>query len=259
MAHEPEPSDELFVPVDAASDSPPAKTGLSAPRYFPLPTATTPDGLLCVGGRLTPEWLIDAYSHGIFPWPIWEHEPMVWWSPDPRAIIELDGLHISRRLRRTLRSGKFMVTFNRDFGGVIRGCATGPGRGPGNTWLTPSMIDAYCRMHDLGHAHSVEVWCNLPLPEGQGMHLVGGTYGVAIGGLFAAESMFHRVRDASNVAVAHLVLHLQARGYQLLDIQQWTPHTGHLGAKEILRLDYLRRLAVATSSSVTFGPPAGMK
>ncbi len=264
MAHEPQHSDELFVPVDAASGDLPATTGLSHPRFFPPPTATTSDGLLCVGGRLSPEWLVDAYSHGIFPWPIWEHEPMVWWSPDPRAIIPLDGFHLSRRLERTLRSGKFQVTCDRDFEGVIRGCATAPGRGVGNTWLTPAMIAAYCRMHELGHAHSVEVWCKYPhpnprlataslRPEGEGMLLAGGTYGVAVGGLFAAESMFHRVRDASTVAVANLVAHLRARGYRLLDIQQWTPHTGRLGAQEISRVEYLRRLAAVTSLPVTFG------
>jgi leucyl/phenylalanyl-tRNA--protein transferase len=257
MAHEPQYSDELFVPVDAAGGDLPADTGLSHPRFFPPPTATTPDGLLCVGGRLTPEWLLDAYSHGIFPWPIWAHEPIVWWSPEPRAIIELDGFHVSRRLRRTLRSGKFQATCDRDFEGVIRGCATAPGRGEGNTWLTSAMIAAYCRMYELGHAHSVEVWCKhphpSPLPEGEGMYLAGGTYGVAIGGLFAAESMFHRVRDASTVALAYLVAHLRARGYRLLDIQQWTPHTGRLGARAIPRREYLRRLAAVTSLPVTFG------
>jgi leucyl/phenylalanyl-tRNA--protein transferase len=245
MTEGPLQTDELFVPVDAADGRLLAEIGLSRPRYFPPATATTPDGLLCVGGRLEPEWLLDAYAHGIFPWPMWEHEPMVWWSPDPRAILELDGLHVSRRLRRTLRSGKFQLTCDRDFEGVIRGCATAPGRGEGNTWLTRSMIEAYCRMHELGHAHSVEAW--------QDDQLVGGTYGVAIGGFFAAESMFHRVRDASTVAVAHLVAHLRARGYVLLDIQQWTEHTGRLGAIEIPRLAYLRRLAAATRLNVSIG------
>ena len=122
---------------------------------------------------------------------------------------------------------------------MIRGCATAGDR-PNNTWLTPSMIAAYCRMHELGHAHSVEVW--------RDNELVGGTYGVAVGGLFAAESMFHRVRDASKVAVAHLVSHLRERGYELLDIQQWTPHTGRLGAVEISRVEYLRRLSRARKS-----------
>jgi leucyl/phenylalanyl-tRNA---protein transferase len=194
-------------------------------------------------------------SHGIFPWPMWDDDPVAWWSPDPRAVIELDGLLISRRLERTIRSGKFRVTLDRDFEGVIRGCATAGDR-PNNTWLTPSMIAAYCRMHELGHAHSVEVWSDLPLPAGEGRGegaLVGGTYGVAVGGLFAAESMFHRVRDASKVAVVHLVSNLRERGYELLDIQQWTPHTGRMGAVEISREEYLRRLSHAVQKRVTFG------
>jgi leucyl/phenylalanyl-tRNA--protein transferase len=175
---------------------------------------------------------------------MWDGEPIAWWSPDPRAVIELDGLHISRRLARTLRSGRFQATCDRDFSGVIHGCATAKGR-RGNTWLTRPMIEAYCTMHALGHAHSIEVW-----HEGR---LAGGTYGIAIGGLFAAESMFHRVRDASKVAVAYLVAHLRTRGYHLFDIQQWTPHTGTLGAVEITRLEYLRRVAHATDFPVRFG------
>ncbi|HEY3395971.1 MAG TPA: leucyl/phenylalanyl-tRNA--protein transferase [Lacipirellulaceae bacterium] len=244
MAREPHSVDDLLVPADVIREPMPADIGLSTPRFFPPPTATTPEGLLCVGGRLAPNWLLDAYSHGIFPWPMWENEPIVWWSPDPRAIFELNAFHISRRLARTLRSGRFTATSDRDFGSVIRGCATATGR-RGNTWLTPAMIEAYCRMHASDHAHSVEVW--------QENRLVGGTYGIAIGGLFAAESMFYRVRDASKVALAHLVAHLDARGYQLFDIQQWTPHTGSLGAIEISRDEYLRRLARVIDLPVAFG------
>jgi leucyl/phenylalanyl-tRNA--protein transferase len=217
------------------------------PRFFPPAASASPDGLLLVGGELTPEVLLDAYRHGIFPWPDVDElgrEWLLWCSPDPRAIIELDGLHISRRLQRTLHSGKFEATCNRDFGGVIRGCANAPGR-RGATWITPRMIHAYCRMHELGHAHSIEVWRN--------SQLAGGTYGIAIGGLFAAESMFFRVRDASKVALAVLDAHLRARGYQLFDVQQWTPHTGTMGARTITRDDYLERLAAAIDLRVTFG------
>src|SRR3954468_20792300 len=114
MARERNQFDDLLVPFDVDPRPLPADVRLSQSQFFPPPTATTPDGLLCVGGRLSPEWLLDAYSHGIFPWPMWDAEPIAWWSPDPRAIIELDGLHISRRLRRTLRSGKFRVTSDRD-------------------------------------------------------------------------------------------------------------------------------------------------
>ena len=192
MAELPLESDELFVPIDAVRTGALADVGLSAPRFFPSPLVSTPDGLVCVGGRLAPEWLLDAYRHGIFPWPVWDDEPMAWWSLDPRAIFEFECVRISQRLTRTIRSGKFEVTCDRDFEGVIRGCGNAGDRQEG-TWLTPAMIAAYCELHRLGHAHSVEVWHE--------SELVGGTYGVAIGGLFAAESMFYRVRDASKVAV----------------------------------------------------------
>ncbi len=214
------------------------------PKFFPPATESTPDGLVAVGGDLAPPRLLDAYRHGIFPWPVSDEEMMLWWSPDPRAILPLDAMHISRRLRRTLRSGKFQVTCDRAFAEVIAGCAIGPGR-EGGTWLTEPMIDAYVQMHRMGHAHSVEVW-----HEGQ---VAGGTYGIVIGGLFAAESMFYRVRDASKVALAHLVHHLSTQGFQLLDVQQWTPHTSRLGVIEIPRAEYLRRLQVAVEAPVEFG------
>ena len=244
MAGEPDHRDELLVPIDADTTALPPDVGLSLPRYLPPPTSTTADGLLCVGGRLSEDWLLDAYRHGIFPWPMWENDPLAWWSPDPRAIIELDQFQVSRRLRRTLRSDRFQATCDRDFAGVLHGCATYNGRA-GNTWLTPQMMDAYTRMHARGHAHSVEAW-----HEGQ---LAGGTYGIAIGGLFAAESMFYRVTDASKVALACLVAHIRARGYRLFDIQQWTSHTGRFGAIEISRREYLRRLARVIDLPVTFG------
>jgi leucyl/phenylalanyl-tRNA--protein transferase len=218
---------------------------LGKSRFFPPAELAEPEGVVLFGGKLEPEWLLDAYAHGIFPWPIFDGtDIMVWWSPDPRAIFELDRFYISRRLARTCRSGRFEVTCNRDFLGVITGCATAGDRRH-NTWLTPKMIQAYCRLHELGHAHSIEVW-----HQGE---LAGGTYGVAIGGLFAGESMFHRVRDASKVALVHLVHHLRARGYTLFDIQQKTDHTASLGAAEIPRDDYLRRLREARQLPVTFG------
>jgi leucyl/phenylalanyl-tRNA---protein transferase len=213
-------------------------------EYFPPAEDADPEGLVCFGGQLSPEWLLDAYRHGIFPWPITNFEaPLAWWSPDPRAVIEFDRFHVSRRLRRTCRSGKFETTRDNDFAGVIRGCAMAPSR-MGQTWLTPEMIEAYIRLHRRGHAHSVEVW-----HQGE---LAGGVYGVAIGGLFAAESKFYRVRDASKVALARLVEHLGERGFTLLDIQQLTPHTARLGAVEIPRGQYLARLADAVDLPVTF-------
>jgi len=219
----------------------------SVPKSRRFPPADSADeyGLVAIGGELSPEWLLDAYRHGLFPWPLIEgiDEPQ-WWSPDPRAVFELDGFHVSRRLAQTLRSGKFTVASDRNFSGVIRGCATAGDR-CGKTWLTPDMIEAYEELHRVGHAHSVESWV--------GPNLAGGVYGVAIGGFFAAESMFYLQRDASKVALAHLVRHLGERGYTLLDIQQLTPHTASLGAHEIPRRRYLRRLATAAALTVQFG------
>ncbi|MCH2114262.1 MAG: leucyl/phenylalanyl-tRNA--protein transferase [Pirellulales bacterium] len=213
-------------------------------EYFPPPADSSRDGLVAVGGELSPERLLDAYQHGIFPWPGYPDDPMLWWSPDPRAILPLDGLRISRRLRRKLRSGVFQTTCDTAFDEVIHGCATAQNR-LHNTWLTDEMVAAYCHMHTLGHAHSVEVWH-------QGA-LAGGTYGLGIGGFFAAESMFYRLRDASKVALAVLVAHLRARGFVLLDVQQWTAHTGRLGVVEIPRDAYLQTLADALPVNVTFG------
>jgi leucyl/phenylalanyl-tRNA--protein transferase len=204
------------------------------------PARADADGLVAVGGDLEPERLIEAYRNGIFPW-FPEDSPVLWWSPDPRAIFELDGLHVSRRLARTVRSGRFSVTVNRDFDGVIRGCADRPGQG---TWITPDMIAAYTALHRRGVAHSVEVW-----HEGE---LAGGVYGVALGGLFAGESMFARVRDASKVALVHLVERLRARAFQLFDIQFVTQHTASLGAVEIPRAEYLARLRRALECPVHF-------
>jgi len=169
--------------------------------------------------------------------------PLAWWSLDPRAVIEFERFHVPRRLRRTCRSAKFEVTRDVDFEGVIRGCAMAPGR-LNQTWLTPEMIEAYVQLHRLGHAHSVEVWHD--------QELAGGIYGVAIGGLFAAESKFFRVRDASKVALVGLVEHLRERGFTLLDIQQLTPHTIRFGAVAIPRSEYLARLAAAVDLPVSF-------
>ncbi len=213
-------------------------------KFFPRAELADEEGLVGVGGDLEPERLLDAYTHGIFPWPIDDDGPLLWWSPDPRAILELDQLHVSRRLQRTLRSGRFEATIDRDFAAVIEQCATVEGR-LGETWLTDDMIAAYTRLHRLGFAHSVEVWSD--------GCLAGGTYGLAIAGLFAAESMFFSVRDASKIAVACLVTHLRKRGYQLLDLQQLTDHTASFGAVEISRAQYLERLAAALALPVTFG------
>ncbi len=212
---------------------------------FPPADSADPGGLVFLGGQLSPDWLLDAYREGIFPWPIVPRfSRMQWWSPDPRAIFEFDRFHISRRLERTCRSGKFTVTSDRDFAGVIRACGTAQDR-RWNTWITPDLAAAYCRLADLGHTHSVEVW-----HDGR---LAGGVYGIAIGGLFAGESMFHHERDASKVALVYLVRHLRERGYRLFDIQQLTDHTRSLGAIEIPRREYLRRLREALVYNSEFG------
>ena len=195
-------------------------------------------GLVAMGGDLRPATLLRAYRAGVFPWYTL-NEPILWWSPDPRAIFELDGLWLSRRLARTIRSGKFHLTINRAFDDVIKGCADRE-----STWITPDMFEAYQRLHRMGHAHSIEAW--------QGDELAGGVYGVALGGFFAGESMFHRVRDASKVALAYLLEYLRIRGFTLFDTQVATEHTARMGAVEIPRKDYLRRLQKALDQNVTF-------
>ncbi len=205
-----------------------------------FPEYADDNGLVAVGGDLGPQTLLQAYSRGIFPW-FDQNMPILWWSPDPRAIIELDGLHISRRLARTIRSGRFRLTFDRAFARVMHGCADRPGEG---TWITPDMLEAYERLHSLGIAHSVEAW--------QGEELAGGIYGVAVGGFFAGESMFTRVRDASKVCLVTLVERLRQRGFALFDVQLRTDHTTRMGAIDVPRVEYLRRLQLALQIPVSF-------
>jgi leucyl/phenylalanyl-tRNA--protein transferase len=209
------------------------------------PARADAEGLVAVGGDLRPQWLLRAYRKGIFPWYT-EGEPVHWWSPDPRAVLELDGFHVPRRLARTLRSGRFRVTTDRAFRAVVGGCAD---RVEG-TWLTPAMRKAYQALHEMGYAHSVEAWL--------GEDLAGGVFGVALGGFFSAESMFTRRRDGSKVALAAVAGRLRRRGLTLVDIQMLTPHTASLGAVEIPRAEYLRRLRAALALEVSFseGGPA---
>lgn len=196
------------------------------------------DGLVALGGDLRPERLLLAYRSGLFPWTA---TPVTWWSPDPRAIFELGELHISRSLRRSLRRPDLRTTRDEAFSAVIEACARVPR--PGG-WISDEFIEAYTELHRLGHAHSVECW--------RGSELVGGVYGVAVGGLFAGESMFHRVTDASKIAVVALHDHLVARGFTLFDIQMVTPATAPLGAREIRRDEYLKRLQAATPLACRF-------
>ncbi len=208
--------------------------------WFPDPRKARSDGLVAVGGDLSVERLLLAYRCGVFPWSA---EPITWWSPSPRAIFDLDHIHISRSLARTLRKGSFEVTYDEDFEGVIRGCADAPRR-EGQTWISPEFIAAYTRLHYAGHAHSVEVW-----HEGQ---LAGGIYGVAVGGLFAGESMFHRVTDASKIALVHCAQRLRERRFTLFDTQMVTNVTSALGAFEIGRNEYLTRLSSAVFRNCDF-------
>jgi leucyl/phenylalanyl-tRNA--protein transferase len=210
-----------------------------ADPHFADPEDAEPDGLVAVGGDLSPRRLLAAYRRGIFPWYD-AHTPILWWSPDPRAILPLDGLHVSRRLARTLRNTPFVVTFDLAFEAVMRGCAD---RDEG-TWITREMRAAYAELHRLGHAHSAEVWL-----DGD---LAGGIYGVTLGGLFAGESMFTRVTDASKVGLVHLVGRLKERGYTLFDVQYRNDHTARLGAVEIPRREYLARLILALEARVRF-------
>ncbi len=204
---------------------------------FPSVDLATPDGLLAVGGDLRPMRLLEAYRHGIFPW-YEEDQPILWWSPDPRTVLFPDKLHISRSLKRSLRPGLFSVTLDRCFPDVMRHCAGPRPQYPdGGTWITVEMLEAYKRLYELGYAHSVETW-----QEGA---LVGGLYGVALGGAFFAESMFTRTSDASKVALVSLVRQLQAWGFRLMDCQQSSPHVMALGAEDIPRRDFLDHLAEA--------------
>jgi leucyl/phenylalanyl-tRNA--protein transferase len=191
-------------------------------------------GLVAIGGDLGVATLLRAYRNGIFPWYN-EGDPILWWSPEPRAVFEFDRFYLSRRLVRTIRTGKFRLTINQAFGDVIRGCADRE-----CTWITDEMIFAYERLHAAGHAHSIEAW--------QGERLVGGVYGVAIGGFFAGESMFHRVADAS----AYLLEYLNVRGFVLFDTQVLTEITARLGAIELPRYEYLARLKHALEQPASF-------
>ncbi|HEY5959819.1 MAG TPA: leucyl/phenylalanyl-tRNA--protein transferase [Polyangiaceae bacterium] len=208
----------------------------SAP-YFPDPRRERGfDGLIAVGGDLSPQRLLHAYACGIFPWYA-EGTDILWWSPNPRALIEMDQVHCSRSLERRLKRGDFQFTFDHAFVEVMMGCAD---RDEG-TWILPEMADAYLKLFELGHAHSVEAW-----HEGA---LVGGLYGVQVGGLFAAESMFHRATDASKAVLVVAVNSLARAGIRLFDVQFKTSHLASMGATEIPRDVYLARLAQAVPCS----------
>jgi leucyl/phenylalanyl-tRNA--protein transferase len=208
--------------------------------WFPDASQADDDGLVAVGGDLAPERLLLAYRQGLFPWSV---DPITWWSPEPRGIIPLDEFHIAASLAKFIRRCPFDVTINKSFREVMTACAA-PGLNRGGVWISPEFIEAYTRLHQLGHAHSVECW--------QDGKLVGGIYGVAIGGLFAGESMFHRADNASKIALWRLVEQLRERGFALFDIQMVTAATKPFGAREISRAEYLARLGEAVTLQCTF-------
>jgi leucyl/phenylalanyl-tRNA--protein transferase len=209
---------------------------LTRELLFPAPEWANPDGLLALGGDLRQERLLLAYRLGIFPW--YEHGyPILWWSPPRRCVMVPKEFHISRSLRRLIRQGHFAVTFDQAFSDVICACAeTRIARGKG-TWITEEMIEAYCALHQSGFAHSAEAW--------HGGQLAGGIYGISLGGAFFGESMFAHVTNASKVAFATLAQRLADWQFTLIDCQMTNPHLQRLGAYEISRADFLRRLADA--------------
>lgn len=218
------------------------------PRLFSRPIAVTeeesaasgPEGLVALGGRLDVPTLLAAYRAGVFPW---SSDPVLtWWSPDPRAIFDLDSWRPHRTVGRTARRHGWTFSIDRAFPQVMQGCAETGGDRP-STWITGDFTRAYGELHQLGHAHSIEVW--------EGDQLVGGLYGVALGGFFGGESMFHRRTDASKAAVGYLIERLRACDFALLDAQVPTAHLTHLGAVAIPRAEYLARLKRALARRVT--------
>lgn len=189
---------------------------------------SSPNGLLAVGGDLTPGRLLNAYSHGIFPWYN-DGQPILWWSPNPRMVLFPKDFHLSRSLKKSLRKNQFEFSFDRNFKDVIRACAQTREDQVG-TWITSEMQNAYNKMHQLGYAHSVEVW--------QKQNLVGGLYGMSIGKVFFGESMFSHVSDASKAAMYFLCRQLQEWEFKLIDCQIYTSHLESLGAVEITRKDF---------------------
>ncbi len=220
-------------PGDPPTAFPPVETALAEP-----------DGLLCAGGDLAPERLIEAYRRGIFPW-FSTGQPILWWSPDPRTVLYPSELHVSRSLARTLRRRGFAMSVDQAFDAVVAGCAD-PQRRPEGTWITHQMRAAYLRLHELGYAHSVETW-----DDGR---LVGGIYGVALGRAFFGESMFSAEPDASKVAIWALSHSLQQRNFRFIDCQVASPHLASLGARSLPRREFLHELAAATSGPLAPDP-----
>lgn len=205
-------SDDPFPPVDLA--------------------LRDPNGLLAAGADLSPARLLDAYAKGIFPW-FNEDDPVLWWSPDPRMVLPVDEVHVSRSLQKTIRSRKFRVSADTAFSAVLAGCAQ-PRPDQNGTWITRDMAEAYARLFSLGYAHSIESWLD--------DDLVGGLYGVALGRMFFGESMFSRASDASKVALVLLARQLARWGFRIIDCQMSTGHLASLGARDVSRASFLRQV-----------------
>lgn len=216
---------------------------LGSELVFPPPEEAIENGLLAVGGDLSPQRLLRAYALGIFPW--YDEPPIHWFSPDPRMVLVPSEIHVSRRLERTLRQGRFQTTFDRAFPEVIRACAEVPRKGQEGTWIHPEMVVAYQRLHQLGFAHSCETWW-----EGE---LVGGIYGVSLGSAFFGESMFQRRRDASKVALVGLNRQLARWDFTLLDCQMHTEHLAGFGATEWPRARFRAALDLALQAPTRRG------
>jgi leucyl/phenylalanyl-tRNA---protein transferase len=213
-------------------------------HVFPDPELADPSGLLAVGGDLHPARVLGGYALGIFPWYS-QGQPILWHSPDPRFVLELDELHVGRTLRQTLRRRPYELSLDRAFDDVIARCAEAPRPGQDGTWITDDMEEAYRAMHELGFAHSAEAWL-----DGE---LVGGLYGVSLGGLFFGESMFARAPDASKCIFVALVRQLARWDFDLVDSQVYTDHLARFGAKEIPRSEYLQRLRAALERPTRVG------
>lgn len=211
-----------LLAADPAAPFPPAESALREP-----------DGLLAIGGDLSPQRLLNAYASGVFPW-FSEGQPILWWSPDPRTVFRTDGVRLSSRFRRQLRSSHWIVRADTAFAQVIDACASIPRAGQDGTWITTPMQQAYLELHRLGHAHSLEVF--------DGTRLVGGIYGVAVGRMFFGESMFSADSGGSKVALAALAAHLHSRGWPLLDAQVENPHLMRLGAQRLPRAEFLQQV-----------------
>jgi leucyl/phenylalanyl-tRNA---protein transferase len=206
---------------------------LSRELYFPPPASASSEGIVAIGGDLSPERLILAYRSGIFPW-FEDDEPILWWSPPERMVLFPDELKISKSMRNIINRQMFRVTFNTTFREVISNCRNIKRDGQPGTWITPDMVEAYCRLNELGFAKSVEVW--------QDDELVGGLYGIDLGHIFCGESMFSKASNASKIAFIALTKQLQLANYRLLDCQVYNEHLESLGAREIDREDFLEIL-----------------